>query len=595
MESICFDKRTHTCGEPRISNQGEKVTLNGWVQRKRNLGGLIFVDLRDRWGITQVVFDPQRNLSLFQKAENLKSEYVISVTGIVNPRPQGMANKKIPTGEIEVLAEKVQILSEAKTPPFVVADDVRADENTRLKYRYIDLRRRKMINNFVLRHRFTKAIRDFMDSKGFLEVETPMLIRSTPEGARDYLVPSRVQRGKFYALPQSPQILKQILMVSGFDRYFQMAKCFRDEDLRADRQPEFTQIDIEMSFVDQEDVLTLVEDMMNYAFSNVLEITLTTPFMRMKWKDAMERYGTDKPDLRFKKDIQIVDVTSLFENIPFEVLRKVVREGGVVKGIKLEGCAGFSRKQIDQISNFIKELGGKGVLPVAFKGDGIKSPLKKYMEEGSVERLKQSFNAKEGDLLCLLAGEKLQVLNMLGQLRLKMGKDLNLIDHSQNSFLWIVDFPLFKYNNEEGIIEIEHHPFTSPKEEDVSLLDSEPLKVRANAYDLIYNGSEVGSGSIRIHRRKLQEKVFEIIGISKEMAEERFGFLLSAFEYGVPPHGGIALGYDRIIAHICGEESIREVIVFPKNTSGQCPLTGAPVKVDEEQLSVLGIKLEETK
>lgn len=589
MKKVDFVQRTHTCGELTSGSAGEKVVLNGWVQRRRDLGGLIFIDLRDRWGITQVVFNPKNDPELFKGAEKLRNEFVLSVSGTVRKRPGDAINPRLSTGEIEVEAESFEILSPAKTPPFVVSDKVNLDESLRLKYRYIDLRREKMLGNFTLRHKFTKAIRDFLDEKEFLEVETPMLILSTPEGARDYLVPSRVHPGKFYALPQSPQILKQLLMVSGFERYFQVARCFRDEDLRADRQPEFTQIDIEMSFVKQEDVLKLVEDMMAYCFKNVLGKELNTPFRRMSWRQAQDRYGTDKPDTRF--GMEIIDVTDLIMPTSFKVVESIVEKGGVIRGIKIPGGGSYSRKQVDQLVDFVKKFGARGLLTVALKPAGWKSPLSSHLSKQQKKAIERAFDASEGDLLALMAGDVSFIGPILGKLRLKMGKQLDLIEKNKNDFLWVTEFPLFKYDAEEDKLDLEHHPFTSPLPEDVGLLDSDILKVRACAYDLVFNGNEVGSGSIRIHDRLLQEMIFESIGISREEANRRFGFLLNAFEYGVPPHGGIALGYDRIIAELCGEESIREVIVFPKNSSGQCLLTGAPVEVEQEQLDVLGLEL----
>lgn len=587
MKSVVFNKRTHTCGELRLADAGKTVVLNGWVQRVRNLGGVIFLDIRDRWGITQVVFDPSRE-ELFADAERLRSEFVVSVIGVVRERPEGTVNPGIETGQVEVQAESIEILNPSKTPPFVISNDRNTEEALRHKYRYLDLRRPRIFSYFQLRHRFTKAIRDFMDKRDFLEIETPMLVRSTPEGARDYLVPCRVHKGSFYALPQSPQLFKQLLMVGGIERYFQLARCFRDEDLRADRQPEFTQIDIEMSFVLRDDVLSLVEELIHYCFSEVLGKEVAIPFRRLSYRDAMERYGSDKPDTRF--GMEIVDVTDLVKDTEFSVFNEAVSSGGSVRGIVMKGLADYSRKQLDELSEFVKQFGQKGLLTAALKPGQFKSPLAKHMTEEQQKALADAMGAEEGDLLAFLAGPDSRILPVLGRLRLMMGKRLNIVDTSIDDFLWVLDFPMYSFNQEENRLEPEHHAFTSPHEEDVHLIKTEPLKVRANAYDLVFNGNEAASGSIRIHDRELQELILEGIGMTKEEADVRFGFLLSAFEYGAPPHGGIALGYDRIIAEICREDSIREVIIFPKNTAGICPLTGAPVEVDKEQLSLLGIE-----
>jgi aspartyl-tRNA synthetase len=589
MKDIDFLKRTHNCGELRIENDGLEVILNGWVQRRRDLGGLIFIDLRDRWGITQVVFNPQENSELFETAERLRSEYVIAVKGNVRKRPEGAENRNIPTGEVEINVSQLQILSVSKTPPFEIKDDLNIDESLRLRYRYLDLRRGKMLNNFVMRHKFTKAARDFLTDRDFLEVETPMLLSSTPEGARDYLVPSRVHPGKFYALPQSPQLIKQILMVSGFERYFQVARCFRDEDLRADRQPEFTQLDMEMSFVKQDDILSLIEELMTHCLNEVFGFKLELPFRRMTWQQALDRYGSDKPDTRF--GMEIIDVTDMMKDSEFPVFQKVIEEGGRIRGIRIPGCASFSRKQVDELSEYVKHFGAQGILPVALKPGEFKSPLAKYLDEHKQKEFTQAFEAQEGDFIAILAGESKFISVLLGRLRMKMARELNLINHDRFDLLWVTDFPMFAIDDDTGLLTTEHHPFTSPHFEDIKFMKTEPLKVRAQAYDLVFNGNEIASGSIRIHDRQLQEAIFETIGISKEEANNRFSFLLNAFEYGVPPHGGIALGYDRIMAIINNEDSIREVIAFPKNTSGMCLLTGAPVQVDPSQLEVLEIEI----
>ncbi|MFP4498281.1 MAG: aspartate--tRNA ligase [Vulcanimicrobiota bacterium] len=589
MKGTDFLQRTHNCGELLPKNVGETVNLNGWVQKRRDLGGLIFIDLRDRWGLTQVVFNPQDDKVLFELAENLRSEFVVAIQGKVRKRPEGSENPRLLTGQVEVVAEKLEILSTAKTPPFVIADEINIDEAYRLKYRFLDLRRAKMFNNLFIRHKFAKAVRDYLNDLDFLEIETPMMIRSTPEGARDYLVPSRVSPGKFYALPQSPQLLKQLLMVSGMDRYFQVARCFRDEDQRADRLPEFTQIDLEMSFVRMDDILSVVENMIAYCFKEVLDKELNTPFVRMTWQQAMDSYGIDKPDTRF--GMKIIDVTDIVKETSFKVLTSVIGKGGRARAIRLPGCADFSRKQADELSEFVKPMGVQGILPIALKPDKFKSPLDKHLSDGQKKELIEAMGAEEGDFIAMLAGEPRLISTVLGKLRLKMGRELKLIDYSRDDFLWITDFPMFEYNEDEDRLEPAHHAFTSPNSEDIPLLDNEPLNARSLSYDLVYNGNEAASGSIRIHERALQQKIFEIIGLSQEQAQDRFGFLLNAFEYGVPPHGGIALGFDRIIAEICGESSIREVIAFPKNSSGQCLLTGAPVEVDMDQLDILGIDL----
>ncbi|MCD4782190.1 MAG: aspartate--tRNA ligase [Candidatus Eremiobacteraeota bacterium] len=590
MKARAFLKRTKKCGELRIEDVGNEVIINGWVNKRRDLGGLIFVDLRDRFGIVQVVFNPTENPELFAQAEKLRSEYVVAIKGVVGKRPGDTRNSNLGTGDIEITAREMEILNTSKTPPFVIKDDIKVDESLRLKYRYLDLRRPEMLRNMYLRHKIVKAVRDFLDNEDFLEIETPMLIRATPEGARDFLVPSRMSAGKFYALPQSPQLFKQILMVSGMEKYFQIARCFRDEDLRADRQPEFTQIDIEMSFVERDDILGLAERMMKFMFKTVLGHDLETPFPRLSWEDAMNRYGIDKPDTRF--GMEIVDVTEIAAKTDFQVFRNVIEGGGVIKGIKLPSCAGYSRKRVDELSEFVKKYGAHGILPIALKeGGNFKSPLAKATTDEQKREIIEAFDAKEGDLIALLAGKADFVLPILGKLRLEMGNQLDLIDKSKFNFLFVIDFPMFHFNEEENRIDSEHHPFTSPKTEDMHLIDTDPLKVKADAYDMVLNGHEVASGSIRIHSKDLQKKILEIIGISSEEADQRFGFLLEAFDYGAPPHGGIAPGLDRIIAEICGKNTIREVIAFPKNTAGDCPMTGAPVEIEDEQLGVLKIKV----
>jgi aspartyl-tRNA synthetase len=516
---------------------------------------------------------------------------VIAVSGVVRARPEGAHNANMPTGDVEVAVNEVEILNTCKTPPFQVVDNSNVDESLRLKYRFLDLRRARMQDNLILRHKMTKATRDFLDKEGFLELETPILVSSTPEGARDFLVPSRLSPGKFYALPQSPQIFKQILMVSGFDKYFQIARCFRDEDLRADRQPEFTQIDIEMSFVTRDDVLGMSERLMQFVFKTVMDVDIPVPFPRMTWEESMSRYGNDKPDTRF--GMEIIDVTHVVKETEFQAFKDAVETGGSVRGIVLPGCAGYSRKQLDELTEFAKKAGAKGILSAALKEDGeFKSVLAKYLSDEQKAELKKAFGAKDGDLLAVMAGESMSISGVLGKLRLEMGKRLNLIDKNKFNFLYVVDFPMYKYNDEEKRLETEHHMFTSPKPEDMHLLETEPLKVKADAYDMVLNGNEVASGSIRIHARDLQQRVFKAIGMTDEEAEEKFGFLLSTFEYGAPPHGGIAPGLDRITAIAAGEETIRDVIAFPKNTAGDCLMTGAPVVVEGEQLKILKLKVE---
>lgn len=584
-------KRTHTCGELRKEDTGKKVLLVGWVNRRRDLGGLIFVDLRDRYGLIQVAFNPAQNGDVFGLAESLKNEYVIAVRGIVNLRPEGTINPKLPTGEIEVQAGELTVLNPSKIPPFNLAEAQNTDEMLRMKYRYLDMRRPAMMKRLVLRHNVAKAVRDFFDREGFLEIETPSLVRSTPEGARDYLVPSRVNPGRFYALPQSPQLFKQLLMVGGVDRYFQMARCYRDEDLRADRQPEFTQIDLEMSFVRQEDILKVIEDMLVYVFERTMPVKLKTPFVRISHKEAMSCYGIDKPDMRY--GLTIRTITEVVRDVDFEPFKKATTEGGCVRGITLAGAASISRKELNEIVELGKSCGLAGLLTIQYRSDGIKSYLSKFMNDEKLMEIRKEMEASEGDLVLIAAGEGRVLAEGLGKLRLELVSKFKIAPQSEFSFLWVLDFPLVSYNREEDRLEAEHHPFTSPHPDDVHLMDTEPLKVRANSYDLVLNGVELGSGSIRIHDREMQEKLFKLIGLSEEEAMLKFGFLLSAFEYGAPPHGGIALGFDRLLAIMAGMDSIREVLAFPKNQSAICPLTGAPVTATDEQLKLLRIRVED--
>jgi len=587
--SACH-RRTHHCGELTTKNVGDSVTLVGWVNKRRDLGGLIFFELRDRYGITQIVFNSERNREEFNKAETIRPEYVIAIKGEVALRPEGTQHRTLKTGEVEVQAAEISIINTSKVIPFNISDGQSLDEMLRLKYRYLDLRRPSMVRKMLLRHKTAKAVRDFFDLRDFLEVETPVLVRSTPEGARDYLVPSRVNQGKFYALPQSPQLFKQLLMVAGVDRYFQLARCFRDEDLRADRQPEFTQIDMEMSFATQDDILTMIEAMLVHVFRNTLNIELTAPFLRMTYREAISRFGSDKPDIRF--GMEIFDITSLLGDVEFEVFSKTIAEGGRIKALRIEGKAGLSRKEIDDLVALAKTTGLTGLITVAYQNEGVKSILNKHMDSSHLEQLKTYTGAQTGDLVVITAGEDRPVCENLGRLRLELADRYSLIRSGEFKYLWVLDFPLFKYNEEEKRIEAEHHPFTSAHPDDVEMMESDPLKVRANAYDLVLNGVELGSGSIRIHERHIQERLFKAIGLSEEEAQAKFGFLLNAFEYGAPPHGGIALGFDRLLAIMSGVDSIREVVAFPKNQSAACPMTGGPVEATEEQLSLLKIRVE---
>lgn len=571
------------CGLLRKTDAGKTVTLSGWVHRRRDHGGLIFVDLRDRSGIVQVVFDPETSKENFSQAEKLRSEFCVQIKGEVSIRPEGLQNKDLGTGEIEVKAKELTILSTSQALPFALDTRTDVDESVRLSYRYLDLRRPELQNNFILRHRITKAVRDFLDAEGFLEVETPMLTKSTPEGARDYLVPSRVNPGTFYALPQSPQIFKQLLMVSGFEKYFQIAKCFRDEDLRKDRQPEFTQIDMEMSFVDEKDIQDLVERMYVYLFDTVLDIQLTTPFPRMTYKEAMSRYGSDKPDTRF--GMELIDLSDIVKDCNFKVFSGTVANGGQVKAICVEGCADYTRKQLDDLTLLAQELGAKGLAWMLIKEE-IKSPIAKFFTEEELDAIIKRTGAKQGDLLLFVADQKETVAAVLGRLRLDLAAELGLIPEDKMNFLWVVDFPLLEWSKEDNRFVAVHHPFTAPKDKD---FDKDPHNAVAKAYDLVLNGVELGGGSIRIHDAKMQSKLFSVLGISEEEAEEKFGFLLKAFKFGPPPHGGIAFGLDRMIWLLAGAESIRDVIAFPKTQKAVCLLTDAPSAVSPKQLKELHI------
>jgi aspartyl-tRNA synthetase len=584
-----WTERTHSCGELTEADVGSTVVLAGWVHRRRDHGGLIFVDLRDREGITQVVFDPKVDAEAHREAKALRNEYVLAVEGEVVARPEGMVNPKLSTGAIEVNVKRLALLNQAKPPPFLIEEEAEAGEALRLKYRYLDLRRPPLQRALKLRHRVAKAVRDFFDSQGFLEVETPFLTKSTPEGARDYLVPSRVNPGKFYALPQSPQLFKQILMVAGFEKYFQIVRCFRDEDLRADRQPEFTQIDVECSFVDEESIYELIEAMLVHVFREALGRDLAKPFPRLTYQEAMERYGTDKPDLRF--GLAIEDVSEVASRSSFEVFREVLDQGGRVKALNLPGKAELSRKEIDDLVAEAQSLGAQGLAWMKVEEESVRSPLSKFFDEGSLKDLTRALEARPGDLILLVADESFTASKALGALRLSLARRFGLIPPGEFRACWIVDFPLLEFHEEDGRYYAVHHPFTAPKAEDLELLETEPLRVRARAYDLVLNGEEIGGGSIRIHRRDVQQRLFEVLDISPEEAEAKFGFLLEALEYGTPPHGGIALGLDRLVMLMAGAPSIRDVIAFPKTQRAVDLMVDGPSSVDQAQLDELHLRI----
>ena len=580
--------RSHTCGELRISDVNKQVTLAGWVQRSRKMGGMTFIDLRDRYGITQLVFNEEVNAELCERANRLGREFVIQVKGTVNERFS--KNQHIPTGDIEIIVSELDVLNSSLTPPFTIEENTDGGDDIRMKYRYLDLRRANVRSNLELRHKMTIEVRKYLDSQGFIEVETPILVGSTPEGARDFVVPSRMNPGQFYALPQSPQTLKQLLMVSGFDRYFQIAKCFRDEDLRADRQPEFTQIDCEMSFVEQDDVINLFEGMAKYLFKEIRGVEMNEPFMRMPWADAMKYYGSDKPDLRF--GMKFVELMDIMKGHGFPVFDNAAYIGGICA----EGAAHYTRKQLDVLTEFVKrpQIGAKGMVYVRVEADGnVKSSVDKFYAQEVLQEMKAAFNAKPGDLILILSGDDaMKTRKQLNELRLEMGNQLGLRDKNKFVCLWVVDFPMFEWSDEEGRLMAMHHPFTHPKDEDIPLLDTDPAAVRADAYDMVCNGIEVGGGSIRIHDAQLQAKMFEILGFTPEKAQEQFGFLMNAFKYGAPPHGGLAYGLDRWVSIFAGLDSIRDCIAFPKNNSGRDVMLDAPSVIDQKQLDELNLIVE---
>jgi len=585
-----FNKRTHTCGELRQENIDQHVVLNGWVDNRRDLGGVIFIDLRDRYGITQVVFEPTYNKETHELASELRSEFVISIEGKVRKRPPETDNPKLPTGHVDVMVDKLIILNKAETTPFPIKDKVDVNEDLRLKYRYLDLRRESMQSNILLRHRMYQSVRKYFDEQNFVEIETPILMKSTPEGARDFLVPSRVHKGKFYALPQSPQTYKQLLMVSGFDRYFQIVKCFRDEDLRADRQPEFTQIDVEMSFVDTEDIFEVVEGLMKKLLKEVKDYDLETPIPRLSFNEAMEKYGSDKPDLRF--DLEMVTLNETFQNSEFRVFHDALENNGIITGLLAKGCGEYTRNQLDVLTDFVKKLGAGGLIWMRVKEDGLEAPVAKFFTDEEKQNIVSAMNAEPGDLIFILSGKKLKTLSQMGALRLEMAKRLDLIPKEEVwKLLWVTEFPLFEWDEDSQRYYAMHHPFTSPVLDDVDKLKSNQGDVRARAYDLVLNGNEVAGGSIRIHNADLQAAMFKALGISEEEANEKFGFLMGAFKYGAPPHGGIAFGFDRLVMLLANETSIRDVMAFPKTASATSLMDNSPSPVDEHQLKELHIKL----
>ncbi|AGA58604.1 aspartyl-tRNA synthetase [Thermobacillus composti KWC4] len=580
--------RTHQCGTLTKADVGKEVTLSGWVQRYRDLGGVLFIDLRDRTGIVQIVFNPAFSKEAHEIADRARSEYVLTVRGEVVHRDPETYNPNIPTGEIEVRVKHVEILNPAKTPPFPIEDGIDVDESVRLKYRYLDLRRPEMQKTLMLRSKAAKVFRDFLDENGFIEIETPILTKSTPEGARDYLVPSRLHPEEFYALPQSPQIYKQLLMVGGLERYYQIARCFRDEDLRADRQPEFTQVDIETSFLSRDELLEMMEELVVKLFKETIGVDIPRPFQRLSYQEAMDKYGSDKPDLRF--GLEIVDITDIAKGSDVQVFASVAAQGGVVRVLNAKGCANWSRKELDDLKPFAERYGGKGLAWVTVKDGEWRGPIVKFFKPEEIAALTERLGVEEGDLLLFSADKKKIVCDVLGNLRLKVGRQLGLIDDSVFKFAWIVDFPLLSWDEEAKRYVAEHHPFTRPRDEDLHLFDSDPGAIRAQAYDLVLNGYEVGGGSMRIYKRDVQEKMFKALGFTMEQAREKFGFLLDAFEYGTPPHGGIAFGFDRLIMLLAGRTNLRETIAFPKTANASDPMMDAPSRVEREQLAELHIR-----
>lgn len=585
-----FKMRTHNNGELRSNNIGERVILNGWVDTRRDLGGVIFIDLRDRFGKTQIVFEPSFNSEAHEAAKSLRSEFVINIEGVVRKRPEGTENSNMNTGEVDILVDKLNILSVAKTPPFPIDDFIETSDDLRLRYRYLDLRRSSVQKNLILRHKMYQVVRKFFDANGFLEVETPILMKSTPEGARDFLVPSRIHKGKFYALPQSPQTYKQLLMVSGIDRYFQIVKCFRDEDFRADRQPEFTQIDVEMSFINQDFIFEIIEKLMAILFKEIWGKELSLPITRLTYEEAMEDYGSDKPDLRF--DLKMNTLNKVFEKTEFRVFKETIDAKGIITGLLAPGCGDYTRNQLDVLTDFAKKNGAGGLIWIRVKEDGLESPTIKFFSDNEKVELVNALNAKPGDLILILSGKKYKTLGIMGNIRLEMSRRLELIKPgTEPKLLWVKDFPLFEWDEDTNRYYAMHHPFTSPAIDDIPLMDTDLAAVKAQAYDLVLNGNEVAGGSIRIFNSELQSKMFKALGLSEEEAKEKFGFLLEAFSYGAPPHGGIAFGFDRLTMLFSGEKSIRDVIAFPKAASGVSLMDDNPSFVSEEQLKELHIKI----